>query len=202
MITHAVPIAALLAPLPHVELHLLPGRVRPATQAAVGHATIEAIRQFRADLAFVGTNGISVRHGLSTPDPEEAATKRALIESAQRVVALTDATKVGQERTVRFADARGHRRAGHRRQHRRGRREGVRGRRAGRGQGVNAHTGPIVTLTANPSFDRTVALPGPLERGAVVRVEAMTSQAGGKGVNISRAAVGGRVSRRSRCCRR
>lgn len=48
----------------------------------------------------------------------------------------------------------------------------------------------IVTLTANPSFDRTVALPGPLERGAVVRVEAMTSQAGGKGVNISRAAVG------------
>ncbi|HET7691288.1 MAG TPA: 1-phosphofructokinase family hexose kinase [Nocardioidaceae bacterium] len=47
----------------------------------------------------------------------------------------------------------------------------------------------IVTLTANPSLDRTVALPGPLERGAVVRVDAMTSQAGGKGVNISRAAV-------------
>ncbi len=48
---------------------------------------------------------------------------------------------------------------------------------------------PIVTLTANPSFDRTVALPGRLERGAVHRVEQMTSQAGGKGVNISRAAV-------------
>ena len=104
VITHAVPIAALLAPLPHIELHLLPGRVRTATQAAVGHATVEAIRQFRADLAFVGTNGISVRHGLSTPDPEEAATKRAIVENAQRVVALTDATKVGQERTVRFAE--------------------------------------------------------------------------------------------------
>jgi DeoR family transcriptional regulator, fructose operon transcriptional repressor len=104
VITHAVPIAALLAPLPHVDLHLLPGRVRFATEAAVGHATIEAIRQFRADLAFIGTNGISVRHGLSTPDAEEAATKRALIESAQRVVTLSDATKVGQERTVRFAD--------------------------------------------------------------------------------------------------
>jgi DeoR family transcriptional regulator, fructose operon transcriptional repressor len=104
VITHAVPIAALLAPLPHIELHLLPGRVRPTTEAAVGHATIDAIRHFRADLAFVGTNGISVRHGLSTPDPEEAATKRALIESAQRVVVVTDATKVGQERTVRFAE--------------------------------------------------------------------------------------------------
>jgi DeoR family fructose operon transcriptional repressor len=104
VITHAVPIAALLAPLPHVELHLLPGRVRPATEAAVGHATVEAIRQFRADLAFVGTNGISVRHGLSTPDPEEAATKRAIVEAAERVVVVSDSTKVGQERTVRFAD--------------------------------------------------------------------------------------------------
>lgn len=49
--------------------------------------------------------------------------------------------------------------------------------------------GPIVTLTANPSHDRTVSLPGRLERGAVHRVAATTSQAGGKGVNISRAAV-------------
>jgi len=103
VITHAVPIAALLAPLPHIELHLLPGRVRTATQAAVGHATVTAIHDFRADLAFVGTNGISVLHGLSTPDPEEAATKRAVVESAQRVVVLTDASKVGQERTIRFA---------------------------------------------------------------------------------------------------
>ena len=45
----------------------------------------------------------------------------------------------------------------------------------------------IVTLTANPSHDRTVALPGPLERGAVQRADSVTSQAGGKGVNISRA---------------
>ena len=52
-----------------------------------------------------------------------------------------------------------------------------------------AAAGAIVTLTANPSFDRTIALPEPLERGAVHRVDAMTSQAGGKGVNISRAAV-------------
>src|SRR5262245_8026603 len=47
----------------------------------------------------------------------------------------------------------------------------------------------IVTLTANPSHDRTVSLTGPLERGAVIRAESVISQAGGKGVNISRAAV-------------
>ncbi len=47
----------------------------------------------------------------------------------------------------------------------------------------------IITLTANPSSDRTVALAGELRRGEVLRASAMTSQAGGKGVNISRAAV-------------
>ncbi|GAA4689990.1 1-phosphofructokinase family hexose kinase [Nocardioides conyzicola] len=48
----------------------------------------------------------------------------------------------------------------------------------------------ILTLTANPSHDRTVALAGQLVRGAVIRSESVTSQAGGKGVNISRASIG------------
>ncbi|MCW2853831.1 MAG: PfkB domain protein [Nocardioides sp.] len=52
----------------------------------------------------------------------------------------------------------------------------------------------IVTLTPNPSVDRTVTLAGELRRGAVQRAEAVTSQAGGKGVNISRAAVGAEVA--------
>ena len=47
----------------------------------------------------------------------------------------------------------------------------------------------IVTLTANPSTDRTVTLLGALQRGAVQRADSVISQAGGKGVNISRAAV-------------
>ena len=47
----------------------------------------------------------------------------------------------------------------------------------------------ILTLTANPSHDRTVTLDAPLERGSVHRVASVLSQAGGKGVNISRACV-------------
>src|SRR5688500_5984696 len=47
----------------------------------------------------------------------------------------------------------------------------------------------IVTLTANPSLDRTVALPGPLERGEVQRAVSMSQESGGKGVNVSRALV-------------
>lgn len=43
----------------------------------------------------------------------------------------------------------------------------------------------IVTLTANPSLDRTLEIPG-LARGSVIRAAGSRTEPGGKGVNISR----------------
>ncbi|GAB2505377.1 1-phosphofructokinase family hexose kinase [Nocardia heshunensis] len=48
----------------------------------------------------------------------------------------------------------------------------------------------IVTLTANPSIDHTVALSEPLRRGDLQRARAATSYPGGKGVNVSRVVAG------------
>jgi 1-phosphofructokinase len=45
----------------------------------------------------------------------------------------------------------------------------------------------IVTVTPNPSIDRTVTLITPLTRGAVHRITSVTTEAGGKGVNVARA---------------
>jgi len=52
----------------------------------------------------------------------------------------------------------------------------------------------ILTLTANPSIDRSVALTSALRRHAVLRSETELEQPGGKGVNISRAAVAAGVA--------
>lgn len=101
--TNAVPVAGRLAGRANVELHLLPGRVRRTTQAAVGEETVAALAQLRTDVVFLGTNGISVRHGLSTPDSSEAAAKRAMIAAARQVVVLADSSKIGHESTVSFA---------------------------------------------------------------------------------------------------
>jgi 1-phosphofructokinase len=45
----------------------------------------------------------------------------------------------------------------------------------------------IITVTPNPSIDRTVTLATPLTRGAVHRVSSVTTEPGGKGVNVARA---------------
>lgn len=104
VVTHSVPVASRLAGRAQIELHLLPGRVRPNTQAAVGAETVMTLSRLRADVCFLGTNGISLAHGLSTPDHEEAAVKRAMAAAARRVVVLADASKLGVETSVCFAD--------------------------------------------------------------------------------------------------
>jgi DeoR family transcriptional regulator, fructose operon transcriptional repressor len=101
--THAVPVAARVAGQPHLELHLLPGKVRATTQAAVGSDTIAALADLRADVTFVASNGLTIEHGLTTPDREEAATKRAMVAAGRRTIALVDSTKIGVESSIRFA---------------------------------------------------------------------------------------------------
>lgn len=103
VVTNSVPIAARLAGFGAVSLQMLGGRVRGQTQACVGTSVLEALTALRVDIAFIGTNGITVRHGLSTPDPDEAAVKRAMVACANFVVVVADSSKVGREEFVSFA---------------------------------------------------------------------------------------------------
>lgn len=104
VLTHSVAIAHLLLGHDGIALHTVGGRVREITGVAVGQTTVDALRTTRTDVAFIGTNGITADHGFSTPDSEEAAVKRALVRAARRVVVLADATKIGRDTTVSFAD--------------------------------------------------------------------------------------------------
>jgi 1-phosphofructokinase len=54
----------------------------------------------------------------------------------------------------------------------------------------------IVTLTANPSLDRTLEIPS-LDRGQVIRATAERVHPGGKGVNVARALVANDVPARA-----
>jgi len=105
LFTNTAAIAMKLAGHASVDVHLLGGRVRARTQAAVGPATVAALSDLRVDVSFLGTNGITVDHGLTTPDGDEAAVKSAMIAAGRRVVVLADSRKFGNDTLVRFGRA-------------------------------------------------------------------------------------------------
>jgi DeoR family fructose operon transcriptional repressor len=96
VVTHSLPVATLLAARPSITLHLVGGTVRGRTYAAVGSWALRDLAEIQADVAFIGTNGLSVERGLTTPDLAEAAVKRALVAAARRTVVLADHTKIGR----------------------------------------------------------------------------------------------------------
>jgi len=104
VVTHALPVATVLAARANVTLHLLGGTIRGRTLAGVGAWTERSLTEVRADVTFLGTNGITLEDGLTTPDLAEAAVKRALVAAGRRVVVLADHTKVGRHDLARVAD--------------------------------------------------------------------------------------------------
>lgn len=104
VVTNGLDIAVQLASQPNVTVLALGGRVRGRTLATVDVWAMQTLESTFVDVAFMATNGISVERGLTTPDPTEAAVKRAMIGSARRAVLLADHTKVGNDHLMRFAD--------------------------------------------------------------------------------------------------
>ncbi|AOP45379.1 DeoR/GlpR family DNA-binding transcription regulator [Streptomyces lydicus] len=104
VVTHGLPVAARLADHPGLTLHLVGGRIRHRTRAAVDDWALRAYREINADVLFLATNGFSADGGLTTPDLAEAAVKRALIRAARRVVLLADSAKFGQQHFARFGE--------------------------------------------------------------------------------------------------
>lgn len=103
VITNSIPVASILATRPSITLHLLGGRIRGTTLAAVESWTLQALDGLLVDVAFLGTNGFSVEHGCTTPDIAEAAVKAAVVKAARRRVLLADHSKYGTDQLSRFA---------------------------------------------------------------------------------------------------
>ncbi|WP_226347064.1 DeoR/GlpR family DNA-binding transcription regulator [Agilicoccus flavus] len=103
VLTNSPAAAIALGPGHRGPVHLVGGRLRGRTQATVGAEAVAAFASSRVDVAMLGTNGLTVAHGCSTPHPEEAAVKSAMVRAARRVVVLADSSKIGSEQLRSFA---------------------------------------------------------------------------------------------------
>ena len=73
--------------------YILGGKVKEVTQAVVGVSGVEHVKSLNFTKAFMGTNGIDMNAGFSTPDLDEAKIKEAAVEKAYMSFMLADHTK-------------------------------------------------------------------------------------------------------------
>jgi DeoR family fructose operon transcriptional repressor len=85
------------------DLTVLGGSVRTNTLAMVDQNARAELQHMAIDVLFISCDGLSFQHGLTTPYRQEHMLKRAMIERADRVVALVDQSKFGNAQMFSFA---------------------------------------------------------------------------------------------------
>ncbi|MCR5670238.1 MAG: DeoR/GlpR family DNA-binding transcription regulator [Butyrivibrio sp.] len=90
----------------NLNTSIIGGRCKPTTEAIIGPECIDSIGKFHFTKAFMGTNGISLVEGYTTPDLDEALVKKEAVKHAYIPYILADHTKFGQVSSVTFAELR------------------------------------------------------------------------------------------------
>ena len=103
IVTSSLVIAAELWPRRQTELVLLGGRVRDGSPDLVGEETEAALKQMRADVAFLGADGVDPQRGVYADDPQVARVAGLMARRARRVIVVADASKLGHAAKARFA---------------------------------------------------------------------------------------------------
>jgi DeoR family fructose operon transcriptional repressor len=80
------------------------GELRRISQTMVGPLTSAVLEQVRVDKAFMGTMGMSLKHGLTTTDPNEAYSNDVVVKQAGKVILLADSGKAEKVCFARFGD--------------------------------------------------------------------------------------------------
>jgi DeoR/GlpR family transcriptional regulator of sugar metabolism len=97
VITCSVLVALELGPWRGVNVILLGGLYQPDFYMNVtGPKTIDALRGLHADKLFLGTDGISIPHGVTIAhNLVEAEVDKAMIAASSQVIVVADSSKVG-----------------------------------------------------------------------------------------------------------
>ncbi|MFW0789731.1 DeoR/GlpR family DNA-binding transcription regulator [Gordonia sp. CPCC 205333] len=104
VVTSSLLAAEALAHSSTVTVLLLGGRLRGRTLATVDNWAVDRLSSLVIDVAYLGTNAISLDHGLTTSDPAVAAVKGTAVRVAHRSILVAAHSKFGQSNFCRFAE--------------------------------------------------------------------------------------------------
>jgi DeoR family galactitol utilization operon repressor len=81
---------------PHLQITMTGGEFRRPTESLVGPIALETIGRLNVKLAFVGTDGFTLEHGMTTHLMEGAEIVKAMKAHAQATVLVADSSKYGK----------------------------------------------------------------------------------------------------------
>ncbi|TXS44861.1 DeoR/GlpR family DNA-binding transcription regulator [Streptomyces sp. t39] len=102
VVTNALNIAGELAVRPQIKIVVTGGVARPQTYELVGPLTVGVLNEVVLDVAVLGVDGIDPELGVMTHQEDEASISRLFAERAQRVILVTDSSKMGKRAFARI----------------------------------------------------------------------------------------------------
>lgn len=105
VITNWIPVAVELSKKRGLfNLVLVGGKVFTDELSIIGGYPEEMLKDFNADIAFLGVGGISDKFGITDFNMDEVQVKKQMIKSSREVIVLADHSKFGRVTPIKIAD--------------------------------------------------------------------------------------------------
>ena len=86
-----------------LNAYIIGGRIKPLTEAVVGSSGMKSLTGLNFTKAFMGTNGIDIDSGFTTPDLDEARMKETAVRNSYMTFVIADRSKFSKVCAVTFA---------------------------------------------------------------------------------------------------
>jgi DeoR/GlpR family transcriptional regulator of sugar metabolism len=103
VMTNSLPIALTLCRTPGVKTIMLGGEIHANDEASFGVDTLESLKHFNVDLAFVGAGGISDEGEFTDYTRLAAEQRHAMLNTGRKAYVLADNTKFERKTPVNIA---------------------------------------------------------------------------------------------------
>jgi DeoR family fructose operon transcriptional repressor len=103
IITNSLPAASELTNYSDMEVILIGGKIIPERRSIYGPVAVRQVAEYNVHKAFIGTDGVSLKKGLSAYDNNEANVSKTITNSADQVFLLCDSSKIEKDSFYIFA---------------------------------------------------------------------------------------------------
>ena len=103
VVTNNMNVASILSENTSCETVLTGGKLRKSDNGLVGHLAIEAIRQFKFDIAVIGCSAMDHEGDLLDFDIEEVGVSQTILAQARKPFLVADASKFKRSAPARIA---------------------------------------------------------------------------------------------------